>query len=480
MGGAQHNQRLRGCKPGRRLKSAGFSRHGLALRKTSVLTVAHLNQRDRPMRRLTCLTALLGGLSLSLSALAADIDASHYGFPIADPFEATITTAPPALRPKVPASTEIRQADYSLDMQPERMAKLPDTFWAVRELKYRLAEQPGEAPLIFIIAGTGADYSDSKPEFLKQLFYGAGYHVVQLSSPTSFDFIASASSNATPGISPADAEDLYRVMEAVSAQHPELKVSEYLLTGYSLGAVDAAFVSHLDEQRKRFNFKRVLMLNPAVNLVTSVSNLDKLTQVELPGVGHHNTFFDELFSQLTRYFKEQGRISVSESTLFKLQNSKERLSPEQMAMLIGASFRFSVADIVYTSDLINQRGLVTPPGTPIGYGTNLTPYFKKSVACDFNCYIRQQVLPYWQTKNPGGTYEQLNQQVSLYAIQDYLRNSPKIAVMTNADDIILGPGDIGFLRQTFGDRLTLYPLGGHCGNLNYRVNTDAMLEFFRG
>jgi hypothetical protein len=52
--------------------------------------------------------------------------------------------------------------------------------------------------------------------------------------------------------------------------------------------------------------------------------------------------------------------------------------------------------------------------------------------------------------------------------------------MHNADDVILGAGDLGFLRQTFGDRLTVYPYGGHCGNLNYRVNSDAMLEFFRG
>ena len=34
------------------------------------------------------------------------------------------------------------------------------------------------------------------------------------------------------------------------------------------------------------------------------------------------------------------------------------------------------------------------------------------------------------------------------------------------------------LRKTFGDRLTVYPHGGHCGNLNYRVNANAMLEFF--
>ena len=85
----------------------------------------------------------------------------------------------------------------------------------------------------------------------------------------------------------------------------------------------------------------------------------------------------------------------------------------------------------------------------------------------------------WRAQYDGGL-PQLIQQVSLYALEDYLRQSPKIAVMHNADDLILGAGDIGFLRRTFGDRLTLYPRGGHCGNLTYRVNAQHMLEFFRG
>mgnify|MGYP000470409389 CR=1 FL=1 len=86
----------------------------------------------------------------------------------------------------------------------------------------------------------------------------------------------------------------------------------------------------------------------------------------------------------------------------------------------------------------------------------------------------------WRSKFGGGSIDQLVNQVSLYALEDYLKSSPKIAVMHNADDLILGPGDLGFLRRTFGERLTVYPHGGHCGNLNYRVNSDAMLEFFRG
>jgi len=435
------------------------------------------------MRSLHRLAAFLGGLTLSFTAIAADIDRASYGFPITNPFEATITSTPKPQQPTVPNDDEINQSDYSLDMLPERMENLPNAnnaFWAVEKLKYRLAVQDGPAPLIFIIAGTGGRYDGGKPEFLKKLFYGAGYHVVQISSPTSYDFIVSASTSATPGISQADAEDLYRVMEAISDQHKDLQVTHYDVTGYSLGALNAAFVSKIDEEHKRFNFHRVLMLNPPVNLYTSVNNLDSLVNVHIPGLNNKYTFLDELLGKLTKYFGEKGRISVDDATVFHFQNSKERLNNEQMAMLIGASFRSSSADIIFTSDFINQRGLITPAGTEINTETAIIPVYRKALDCNFVCYMNQQVLPYWKTLNPQGDMQQLVHDTGLVSIQDYLKSSPKIAVFHNADDIILGPGDLGFLRSTFGDRLTVYPLGGHCGNINYSVNTDAMLEFFRG
>jgi len=108
------------------------------------------------MRSLHRLAAFLGGLSLSFTAIAADIDRASYGFPISNPFEATITSTPRPQQPVVPTDDEINQSDYSLVMQPERVESLSNAFWAVKELKYRLAEQDGPAPLIFIIAGTGA------------------------------------------------------------------------------------------------------------------------------------------------------------------------------------------------------------------------------------------------------------------------------------------------------------------------------------
>ncbi|MBU2332317.1 MAG: serine/threonine protein kinase [Gammaproteobacteria bacterium] len=430
------------------------------------------------MQLLLRLTALLALVVAPVHA--ADMTVEEYGFPLSNPFEATIAGTPNELRAEVPTDDDIDQADYNLRLRPEREFTLPDNFWPVKKLRYRLARQSGPAPLMFIISGTGARYSAGKTEALKRLFYGAGYHVVQLSSPTSYDFMSAASRYATPGISSDDAKDLYRVMQAVRAQHHKLPVTEYHLTGYSLGALNAAFVSQLDETRRSFNFKRVLLLNPPVNLYTSVSNLDKLVQTRVEGIDDHTNFYEVILEKLTRYYRQKGYIDLDEAVLYDFQQSNLKLSDEQMAMLIGSVFRFSAADITFTSDLINRRGLITPPEYPINEGTRLEPFFKRALLCSFDCYITEQVIPMWRAQYDGGSLTQLIQQVSLYALEDYLRQSPKIAVMHNADDLILGEGDLGFLRRTFGDRLTLYPRGGHCGNLNYRVNTQHMLEFFRG
>lgn len=423
--------------------------------------------------------AFLLSLLTCAAALAADLSAEAYGFPLSNPFEATIAGTPPELRPELPADDEIRQSDHSLLLRPEREYKLPANFWPVKKLRYRIATQDGPAPLIFVIAGTGAHYASGNVELLKKVFYQGGFHVVQVSSPTSYDFMAAASRYATPGISSEDADDLYRVMQAIMANHPDLVVTDYHLTGYSLGGLHAAFVSHLDEERRHFNFKRVLMINPPVNLYTSVTNLDRLVQTQVADIHDTASFYERMLEKLTRYFQHQGSLDMTAAVLFDFQQSGQRLSDEEMAMLIGASFRFSAADIVFTSDLINRRGLIIPPGYPINEGTEITPFFRRAMLCDFDCYMAEQLVPMWRKRLDGGSLPQLVNAVSLYALEDYLRASDKIAVLHNADDIILGPGDLGFLRRTMGPRLTLYPRGGHCGNMNYRVNTQAMLDFMR-
>ena len=68
-----------------------------------------------------------------------------------------------------------------------------------------------------------------------------------------------------PGEQRNDAEDIYAVMQKIWAViGPHAQVTSFNLTGYSLGGTNAAFVAKLDEDRKVFNFRKVLLLNPSV------------------------------------------------------------------------------------------------------------------------------------------------------------------------------------------------------------------------
>lgn len=415
-------------------------------------------------------------LLMPLLAVRAE---SGYGYPLHNPFEATIAGTPTALMPALPADKHIRQKDYSLNLRPQRAERLPGNFWPVKHFKYRLARQAGPAPLIYLIAGTGARYDAQAMEYLKKLFYGAGFHVVQLSSPTSYDFMVGASRHATPGFSPLDAAELYQLMQTIRQRHPRLNITDEHLAGYSLGALQAAFISELDSREQKIGLQRVLMLNPPVNLLTSVSNLDRMANVTLDEVTAGQSFYQSLFDRLAHFFERRGRFDVSEAMLFEFQQSRDRLDNQQLAMLIASVFRFAAADISYVADLINRRGLITPHGTRISDASSLTPYFRQALMCDFNCYLREQLLPFWQQHyQPHGSLSQLAQATSLYAIEQHLRDNPQIRVMHNADDIILGEGDLDWLHRVLGQRLRVYPHGGHLGNMTYATNAVAMLEFF--
>src|SRR3546814_2790686 len=66
------------------------------LRYYELPTIQNSPRKAPSMRLLTCLTALL---SLSgMPVFAADISVEQYGYPLENPFEATIATTPAALR----------------------------------------------------------------------------------------------------------------------------------------------------------------------------------------------------------------------------------------------------------------------------------------------------------------------------------------------------------------------------------------------
>ncbi|MFA5678626.1 MAG: serine/threonine protein kinase [Pseudomonas sp.] len=418
-----------------------------------------------------CLAAWMGSVAL------AD---EPSGYPITNPFLATIVGTPPELVWPVPDETEIRQTDLAVRVLPER--HLPPVLSRYQELHYRLAWHNQPAPLVFLIAGTSSGYDSPRLDYLKRAFWQAGMHVIVLSSPTNHDFIAAASHSGLPGLGEHDARDLHGAM-SLAVEHAQaktdLQITEYRLAGFSLGALNAAFVAHLDSDLQQFNFSRTLLLNPPVDLYASIQRLDALARTQVEGVYGANSFYEHIFQKLARYF-ESGGTDIESGLFYDIQTSDNALTDAEMAMLVGAVFRFAAADLNFMADLITEGGRYAPAGEALKVSTSLTPYLRRALFCDFGCYLETQLWPDWSNRNEGKTIEDMALETSLYGIADFLREDQSIAALTNADDFILNADNYQFIADTFGDRAFLYPHGGHGGNLQYLDTVKQILAFMEG
>ncbi len=415
----------------------------------------------------------LSGLSLVL-VVGSPAVAEEYGYPIDDAFVATVVSTPHALQAELPKIPLKRRAIEIFEGREP-----PEIFFYDKKLRYSYAKQKGPAPLIFLIAGTGSSYISKSVQLLAKVFYQAGFHIVTISSPTHPNFVVAASESGVPGHAMGDARDLYRVMQKIrDSIGDKIDVTDYYVSGYSLGGFNAAFVTYLDETEQVFNFKRALLINPPVRLYSSVSLLDRMLENIPGGEDNFNTFFDRLITAMTQAYKRSDGLQMDEDFLYK---AYEVYKPpdEMLAALIGTSFRMSAASMVFTSDVITDFGFIKPSNVKLRKNTNLDVYEEVAMRLGFTDYFHAYFYPWHQAKNPGTSRNDLIEEMSFQHIEDYLRSATKIVVMHNENDLILETGEIDFVRDVFGDRAKIYPVGGHLGNMPYKDNVEQMVRMMK-
>ena len=130
--------------------------------------------------------------------------------------------------------------------------------------------------------------------------------------------------------------------------------------------------------------------------------------------------------------------------------------------------------------MVVDFGFIKPKGLILNRYSNLTQYNEVANRIGFTDYYHEFFYPFYKQTEPDATRNEFIAAISLKEIEDYLRDTEKITVMHNADDIILQPGEIEFFADVFGTRATIYPTGGHCGNMSYSDNVAHMVAVFTG
>ena len=406
--------------------------------------------------------------------LILSLTAFSYNFPIDDPYSATIIGSATMMTPGV--SENIPLKVYEIQIKDKK--EIPDVFWYASKFKFSFSKQKNKkAPLIFVLAGTGSDYSAIRVKFMQRIFHDAGYHTIAISSQMSQQFMISASTNAIPGMLIRDNEDIYKAMKlAYNKIKDQVDVTDFYIMGYSLGGANAAILSYIDEKEKSFNFKRVFMVNPPVELYDSAVKLDKYlddyTGGKSAGIERLlNTTLARVKGGLTSEY-----ANIGADTIYEIVKG-DILSDAEKKAYIGLAFRLTSTDLNFISDFITKSHIYTKNPEKVDKFTNMKEYFKAVNFATFEDYVNKIGFPYYKKYNKDFTIEDLKREASLRIIEDYLRTSPKIAAVTNADELILNEKDIDYLKDIFKDRLIIYPKGGHCGNMFYKENVDVMLKF---
>ncbi len=395
-------------------------------------------------------------------------------YPFTDPYKATVFGTPPGMIYKPQKLGFVANKSLSI-----KNRHIPEIFWYAEDLAYSMVLQKKSAPLLFLVAGTGAKYDSGKMRYLAQVFFSQGYHVVCLSSPTHFNFIVSASKYAAAGYVPHDVEDLYRVMlwckEVVEKRQPVENIS---VAGYSLGGLHAAFLAHLDSQRGDFNFRKALLINPAVDLYESALRFDTWMSPKNTGGEKPVEIIDRFFRQFAEFYKTRELEKLDSEVLYQLSDYVKATDSEYR-VLIATTFRITAASMIFTSDVCLNAGYVVPADKALTKYDPLLPYMNVLAQVRFEDYFNEYLYPYLQYLGVAGSKEEVIRRCSLKSIGGYLKSAGKIVVVGNEDDPILSDGDVGFLKETFGDRATLFPHGGHCGNMQYVDFVEAMIKMIR-
>src|SRR5699024_5508554 len=132
-------------------------------------------------------------------------------YPIKDGIKATVVGTPPPLRADLPDDVPITRRALS----PLAQRAVPPVLAYAMPLQYTLAAQSQPAPLVFVIAGTGATAGSQKCRIMLRMLYAAGLSAACLPSPTSVNFMVGAADHPMPGYMPADVASLYEMMRVI-------------------------------------------------------------------------------------------------------------------------------------------------------------------------------------------------------------------------------------------------------------------------
>jgi phospholipid-binding lipoprotein MlaA len=343
---------------------------------------------------------------------------------------------------------------------PSTGRKMTTTYWL----------QPDPAPLVYITPGLTSHRLSSMSIGLAERLYQNGYSVVCTTSVFHPDFMNTASTADLPVYPPVDSRDLLVAVtetdRALVKKYPN-RFTKRAMLGLSMGGFETLQIAAREDQTKSelMTFDRYVAVDVPVDITHGFKELDKLVNAPL---------------KWPEAERQQRVNNTMHKVSYALSNKNKSEQPvmfdgDESKYLIGLTFRVGLRDIIYDSQSRNHMGVLQ---TPIS-NWRREPVYNEILKYSLGDYFEKFAVPYYKEK--GITRDQLVREVNLKTQSRKLHAQSKVRVIVNENDFLLRPQDITWLRSIFtNSRLTVFPDGGHLGNIGDTKVQEAIMKCLDG
>jgi hypothetical protein len=292
----------------------------------------------------------------------------------------------------------------------------------------------------------------------------------------SWNFALSASRSGVPGYPPDDARDLYVVMQktlTVLTARYDLRPTSINFMGVSLGALEGAHLSLIEANEGKIGIDKYLLVNLPLNLAYAIRKIDEWSALAKKfGPDKSQQIIGKAIAIVDSFTDERRN---DPAVFDRLAKQFAGFTTEEIQFLIGENLQSQLPELIYATQVIHDQNLFTAPKN------EMRKRLEEAKRFTFADYDRLIALPRWQKQlgDPQGDADTFIRRGSLAHIVDRLHVNPRVHIMHNADDFLAERKIIEALKETLGDKMTLYPYGGHLGNIWYPENKEYALRYFR-
>jgi hypothetical protein len=224
-------------------------------------------------------------------------------------------------------------------------------------------------------------------------------------------------------------------------------------------------IDPITNQLPLIQFDRYVAINTPVRMTYGISKLDEFYRAPLDWP------VAERADDLENTFLKVAALSKLTLT----PRSTLPFSAIESKFLIGMTFRFILRDMIYSSQRRNNQGVLQHRIRNF----RRDPVYQEILQYSYQDYFEKFAIPYYSARglasptqavpeaSPRRAAEALQKSGDLQTYDAGLRANPNIRVIVNQNDFLLTDEDLAWLHATFGpEQLTVFPKGGHLGNLS--------------